>query len=96
MHVHGVAIPTIDGIQNVLNHIGAKQDLKQKGVLWHNLREEPVRLSNYSHKIINEYFFFIFVHDLYLFKQVVYINGRPFVLRDVERPFSNLEYTVCR
>uniref|UniRef100_A0A6N2NAG9 Tyrosine specific protein phosphatases domain-containing protein n=1 Tax=Salix viminalis TaxID=40686 RepID=A0A6N2NAG9_SALVM len=24
---------------------------------------------------------------------VVYINGRPFVLRDVERPFSNLEYT---
>ncbi|CAL9065489.1 unnamed protein product [Musa banksii] len=65
LHVHGVAIPTIDGIQNVLNHIGAKQDLKKKGVLWHNLREEPV----------------------------VYINGRPFVLRDVERPFSNLEYT---
>lgn len=28
--------------------------------------------------------------------QVVYINGRPFVLRDVERPFSNLEYTVCK
>lgn len=26
--------------------------------------------------------------------QVVYINGRPFVLRDVEQPFSNLEYTV--
>ncbi|CAI9294825.1 unnamed protein product [Lactuca saligna] len=26
-------------------------------------------------------------------KRVVYINGRPFVLREVERPFSNLEYT---
>jgi len=25
--------------------------------------------------------------------QVIYINGRPFVLRDVEKPFSNLEYT---
>lgn len=25
---------------------------------------------------------------------VVYINGRPFVLREVERPFTNLEYTV--
>ncbi|KAK9993506.1 hypothetical protein SO802_023209 [Lithocarpus litseifolius] len=25
--------------------------------------------------------------------KVVYINGRPFVLRDVEQPFSNLEYT---
>jgi hypothetical protein len=33
--------------------------------------------------------FFLFL------KQVVYINGRPFVLRDVEQPFSNLEYTVC-
>nr|GMD60850.1 paladin [Ipomoea batatas] len=48
LHVHGVAIPTVDGIRNVLDHIGA---------------------------------------------QVVYINGRPFVLREVERPFSNLEYT---
>ncbi|KAM0939392.1 putative protein-tyrosine phosphatase [Dioscorea sansibarensis] len=65
LRVHGVAIPTIDGIRNVLNHIGAKGMHKQKRVLWHNLREEPV----------------------------VYINGRPFVLRDVERPFSNLEYT---
>ncbi|MQL95031.1 hypothetical protein Taro_027696 [Colocasia esculenta] len=65
LRVHGVAIPTTDGIRNVLNHIGAQKNGKQKRVLWHNLREEPV----------------------------VYINGRPFVLRDVERPFSNLEYT---
>lgn len=65
VHVHGVAIPTIDGIRNVLEHIGAQVDRKQTQVLWINLREEPV----------------------------VYINGRPFVLRDVERPFSNLEYT---
>lgn len=63
--VHGVAIPTINGIRNVLIHIGARQSGKQKKVLWHNLREEPV----------------------------VYINDRPFVLRDVEKPFSNLEYT---
>ncbi|EXB44485.1 hypothetical protein L484_013904 [Morus notabilis] len=61
LHVHGVAIPTMDGIRNVLNHINAKTSR----LLWISLREEPV----------------------------VYINGRPFVLRDVERPFSNLEYT---
>ncbi|KAB2003186.1 hypothetical protein ES319_D11G113500v1 [Gossypium barbadense] len=65
LRVHGVAIPTIVGIQNVLNHIGAQKDGKQAHVLWISLREEPV----------------------------VYINGHPFVLRDVERPFSNLEYT---
>ncbi|KAL5539852.1 hypothetical protein UlMin_045473 [Ulmus minor] len=63
LHVHGVAIPTADGIRNVLNHIAARGNPSQ--LLWINLREEPV----------------------------VYINGRPFVLRDVERPFSNLEYT---
>lgn len=65
LHVHGVAIPTIDGIHNVLKHIGAQVDGKQTQLLWINLREEPV----------------------------VYINRRPFVLRDVEQPFSNLEYT---
>ncbi|KAH1035232.1 hypothetical protein AAZX31_20G079600 [Glycine max] len=65
LHVHGVAIPTTDGIRNVLKHIGARAEGKKAQVLWINLREEPV----------------------------VYINGRPFVLRDVERPFSNLEYT---
>ncbi|KAL2935177.1 Paladin [Bienertia sinuspersici] len=65
LQVHGVAIPTIEGIRNVLKHIGAREDEKRTHLLWINLREEPV----------------------------VYINGRPFVLRDVERPFSNLEYT---
>ncbi|XP_057718159.1 uncharacterized protein LOC130932763 [Arachis stenosperma] len=65
LHVHGVAIPTIDGIRNVLKHIGAQKQGKRAHVLWISLREEPL----------------------------VYINGRPFVLREVERPFSNLEYT---
>ncbi|KAI6672581.1 hypothetical protein NL676_000487 [Syzygium grande] len=65
LHVHGVAIPTIDGIRNVLKHIGAQIDGKGVKVLWISLREEPV----------------------------IYINGRPFVLRDEEKPLSNLELT---
>ncbi|KAK4783955.1 hypothetical protein SAY86_018323 [Trapa natans] len=65
LRVHGVAIPTLDGIRNVLKHVGAQLDGMRAKVLWISLREEPV----------------------------VYINGRPFVLRDVEKPFSNLEYT---
>lgn len=40
LHVHGVAIPTVDGIRNVLNHIGARR--KRQQVLWISLREEPV------------------------------------------------------
>ncbi|XP_030518379.1 uncharacterized protein LOC115731848 [Rhodamnia argentea] len=46
LHVHGVAIPTIHGIRNVLKHIGAQIDGKGVKVLWINLREEPVNASN--------------------------------------------------
>jgi hypothetical protein len=43
LHVHGVAIPTVDGIRNVLNHIGARLPRnKRQQVLWISLREEPV------------------------------------------------------
>nr|XP_009802807.1 PREDICTED: uncharacterized protein LOC104248272 [Nicotiana sylvestris] len=41
-HVHGVAIPTVEGIQNVLDHIGAQLSGKKTHFLWINLREEPV------------------------------------------------------
>ena len=40
--VHGVAIPTIDGIRNVLTHIRAHMNGEQIRVLWISLREEPV------------------------------------------------------
>lgn len=63
--IYGVAIPTIDGIRQVLELVGASKNSSKQAVLWHSLREEPV----------------------------VYINGRPYVLREVERPFTNLEYT---
>ena len=43
LRVHGVAMPTMEGIVNVLNHIGAQKKGKQTRVLWHSLREEPVR-----------------------------------------------------
>lgn len=43
LRVHGVAIPTMDGIRNVLTYLGAQVDGKQQAnVLWINLREEPV------------------------------------------------------
>ncbi|KAL6515755.1 hypothetical protein OROHE_018453 [Orobanche hederae] len=39
--VHGVAIPTIDGIRIVLKHIGADINRERIRVLWINLREAP-------------------------------------------------------
>jgi len=47
LRVHGVAMPTMEGIANVLNHIGAKKKGKQTRILWHSLREEPVRALIY-------------------------------------------------
>eukprot|EP00803_Ostreobium_quekettii_P003854 evm.model.scf_787.5 EVM.evm.TU.scf_787.5 scf_787:45503-61553(+) len=61
--VFGVAMPSVDGIRNVLKHVQAGAGSTHKvHAIWHNMREEPV----------------------------VYINGRPFVLRDESRPFKNL------
>ncbi|KAL0284473.1 UNVERIFIED_CONTAM: hypothetical protein Sangu_2826300 [Sesamum angustifolium] len=51
--VHGVAIPTIDGIRNVLKHIGAHMNGEQIRVLWINLREEPVNF----HFLVAQYKF---------------------------------------
>lgn len=39
--VYGVAIPSISGLRSVLD----KLDARNKPLLWHNMREEPVRLS---------------------------------------------------
>jgi hypothetical protein len=50
LRVHGVAMPTMKGIVNVLNHIGEQKKGKQTRVLWHSLREEPVR------KLTTKYF----------------------------------------
>ena len=61
--VYGVAIPTVSGLRNVLNLIGAARGHRK--VLWINLREEPI----------------------------LFINGRPFVVREADKPFANLEYT---
>jgi len=61
--VYGVAIPTVEGITNVLDAVHDAQNLST--FYWHNMREEPV----------------------------LYINGKPYVLREIEQPFANVEYT---
>ncbi|KAI8474087.1 MAG: inositol hexakisphosphate-domain-containing protein [Monoraphidium minutum] len=61
--VYGVAIPTVRGVRNVLDAVGAAKGARR--VLWHNLREEPV----------------------------LYVNGKPYVVREADQPFCNLEYT---
>eukprot|EP00775_Hariotina_reticulata_P011247 gene11247-11396_t len=61
--VYGVAIPTVRGLRNVMDALGAAQG--QRRVLWHNMREEPV----------------------------LYINGKPYVVREADQPFCNVEYT---
>ena len=67
--VYGVAIPTIDGVLNVLKEVCDGDDGERGDTscccCWHNMREEPV----------------------------LYINGKPFVLREMEHPFANVEYT---
>lgn len=49
--VYGVAIPTVDGIRRVLELIGAGKYESQR-VLWHNLREEPVRSPSGDNRVL--------------------------------------------
>lgn len=66
LHIIGLAMPTIDGVQAVLARV--RELMSETGygsVKWVCMREEPV----------------------------IYINGRPFVLRIVKDPISNLETT---
>lgn len=39
--VYGVAIPSVRGLRSVLD----KLDCQRKPLLWHNMREEPVRFQ---------------------------------------------------
>lgn len=51
-----------------------------------------MQILGMCHLLVLPYSFLLTCHLLHIC-QVVYINGRPFVLRDVEKPFTNLEYT---
>ncbi len=74
--VYGLAIPTVDGIRQVLDRVGiapkraaspsaasAPSAAGACSLIWFNMREEPV----------------------------VYLNGRPYVLREHARPFKNMQ-----
>ncbi|MFP4498167.1 MAG: hypothetical protein ACLFQV_08145 [Vulcanimicrobiota bacterium] len=64
--IHGVGLPTINGIKNVLKKAGGSPDSEpRKKVMWTNMREEAV----------------------------VYIDGRPFSLRDWNNKFNNMDYS---
>eukprot|EP00850_Spirogloea_muscicola_P022112 SM000277S10347 [mRNA] locus=s277:33301:42396:- [translate_table: standard] len=127
--IYGVAIPTVEGIRNVLHFVGTARDDGAR-TLWHNIREEPVRTAS-PHLLRSLPLPRLSPRPrppprpglawlgrlpwlgllapraglecgslgsgpMVLSSQalgVIYINGRPFVLREVERPFSNLEYT---
>lgn len=39
--MYGVAIPSVRGLRSVLD----KLDCQRKPLLWHNMREEPVRFQ---------------------------------------------------
>lgn len=76
MRVHGVAMPTMEGIANVLNHIGAKKKGKQTRILWHSLREEPVRVLMYTlevHHISSEHIPFLLIEQFCIsLEQAIY------------------------
>eukprot|EP01117_Protostelium_nocturnum_P009692 TRINITY_DN3462_c0_g1_i2.p1 TRINITY_DN3462_c0_g1~~TRINITY_DN3462_c0_g1_i2.p1 ORF type:complete len:1393 (-),score=653.00 TRINITY_DN3462_c0_g1_i2:1091-5044(-) len=76
-NVYGTAIPTSLGMVSVLNHLKGDVESSPKG-------RHAVKVPAKSKKAI-----WISLRE----EPVIYINGRPFVLRTLDNMFANLEYT---
>ena len=61
--VYGTAIPTAEGVRDVLAAAGCYVGADATPCVWHNLREEAM----------------------------VYLKGKPYVLREARRPYHNME-----
>jgi hypothetical protein len=105
-NVYGSAMPTVEGIKNVLDHVGCapSSDLQ---VAPPCLLPMPAATSSLplhdSHRCPLTQKHFRRIHEQWLLLQasatwfnmreevLVYVNGRPLVLREDERPFKNMQ-----
>ena len=91
--VYGVAIPTVSGMRLVLDELGAAQGLG-------NACSIPTCLTACIRKpFIQEHTWPIVAGQRRVMwfnmreEPVIYINGNPYVVREANKPFANLEYT---
>ena len=91
--VYGVAIPTVSGMRLVLDELGAAQGLG-------NACSIPTCLTACIRKpFIQEHIWPIVAGQRRVMwfnmreEPVIYINGNPYVVREANKPFANLEYT---
>lgn len=110
--MYGCAIPTVAGLRQVLDALGASGGRRQ--VLWHNMREEPVIYVSNTRmwcfwRTCDKPCFQLQLRHAYGWQgsggwpgmgsvtmgtaTQMQINGRPFVVREADKPFQNLEYT---
>ena len=78
--VYGVAIPTITGLRRVLERLSSEPTTSDD-----NTNSTAAFSTSTSPRPV-------LWHNLRE-EPVIYINGRPFVVREADKPFANLEYT---
>lgn len=82
MNVFGVAQPRVSGVKALLSLLQCRPGLvKPSHCHWFSTREEPIGTSITSHER----------RDLHL--QIVYLSGRPYVLRDSASPRDGVTLT---
>ena len=80
LSVCGVGIPTVRGVANVLDHVASTS----------NPSPYPFTTTNQGDGAESPSI--VHWHNMRE-EPVLYINGTPYVLREVQRPFANVEYT---
>ena len=89
--VYGVAIPTVSGIRLVLDELGAAQGLGNACCMQDCLAIHNVSYMEYicSSAAGQRRVMWFNMRE----EPVIYINGNPYVVREANKPFANLEYT---
>jgi hypothetical protein len=82
--VYGVAIPTISGLRRVLERLSSEPTTTHGN--------DNTTASSSSFTTTPSSPRPVLWHNLRE-EPVIYINGRPFVVREADKPFANLEYT---
>ena len=91
--VYGVAIPTVSGMRLVLDELGAAQGLGNASSILACLTaciHKPFIQEHICPSVAGQRRVMWFNMRE---EPVIYINGNPYVVREANKPFANLEYT---
>lgn len=90
LNVFGAAQPRTQGLRAILSILRARPNIPNPAhVVWFSTREEPIsECLIFMIQVVHS--LYLSIYTLRLIQILVYISGRPFVLRDASEPRRTL------